>query len=139
MAALLDSFRTMAESEVRVRVTGYAPEPTEAVVRLDHLSPARRIGRGAKSFLIFFVLAVVSVAIPAAHFILVPGFLLAAVISLIVSLGVTTRVVGAHGSCPDCRLEQDFDLNVSWQLPQDFACRGCRRRLTLTPGPAPQG
>lgn len=120
-------------------VTGYAPEPTAATVRLDPLVPGRRVGRAVASFAVLFVIALVSVLIPVAHFLLVPGFLIAAFVSLIVRLGVTTLVLGARGTCPDCGVEQDFDLPKAWRLPQDVTCRGCQRRLTLTAAPATKG
>lgn len=126
-------------TEITVRVTGYAPEPATAIVRLDPLVPGRRIGRAVASFGIFFALALVSVFIPVAHFLLVPGFLIAAFASLVVKLGVTTLVLGAHGACPDCGALQDFDLSGAWRLPQDIACRHCQRRLTLTAIPGTQG
>jgi hypothetical protein len=126
-------------TDVQVQVRGYAAEPATAVVRLDPLVPGRRIGRAVTGFAALFAIALVSALIPVAHFLLVPGFLIAAFVTLAVRLGVTTLVLSAHGKCPDCGLEQDFDLAKSWRLPQDTACRGCHRRLTLTAEPTSQG
>jgi len=124
-------------NEIRVRVTGYAPQSTEALVHLEFVDSTRRIGRAWGSFGMFLALAIVSVLIPVAHFLLVPGFLIAAFASLAMKLGATTRILSARGTCPDCAVEQDLDLPGAWRLPRDITCRGCQRRLTLTAAATP--
>ena len=124
-------------SEIRVRVTGYAPQATEALVRIESVDSRRRLRSAWSSFGLFLALAIVSVLIPVAHFLLVPGFLIAAFATLAMKLGAKTRILSARGTCPDCAAEQDFDIPGTWRLPQDITCRGCRRRLTLTAGTTP--
>ena len=119
-------------SEHYASITGYAPQSTQAVISVDQIPPGRRVGRAVAGFGLFLLLAVVSVFIPAAHFLLVPGFLITAFVVLAVRLGQRAVVVGAKGTCPDCGAEQDLDLPRSWRLPVDTACRSCQRRLTLT-------
>jgi len=126
-------------SEIRVRVTGYAPQPTETLVRLESVDSRQRIGGAWARFGLFLVLAVVSVLIPVAHFILVPGFLIAAFASLVMKLGATTRILSARATCPDCGAEQELDLPGAWRLPRDVTCRGCQRRLTVTAATPPPG
>lgn len=120
-----------------VRVVGYSPQPTEAVLRVDHLVPGRRVGRAVGSFAKWFVAAILSVFVPAAHFLLVPGCLVGAFVALVVRLGQSDLVLDARGTCPDCGLEQDLDVGGTWRVPMDIACRGCRRRLTLVSHPPP--
>ena len=119
-------------SEHHASITGYAPQSTQAVITVDHIPPARRVGRAIGGFALFLLLAVISVFIPAAHFVLVPGFLITAFVILAVRLGQRAVVVNAKGSCPDCGAEQELDLPKSWRLPVDTSCRSCQRRLTLT-------
>lgn len=119
-------------TEHRVHVTGYAPAPTEALVTVENIERSRRIRRAVAGFSLFFTLALLSVFIPVGHFILVPVFLISSVVTLTTRLAMTARVIRAHGSCPDCGREQDFDVQGSWRLPVDVTCRGCQRRLTMT-------
>ncbi len=125
--------------EYRLSITGYGPTPTSMVVAVDEIPTARRLRRAWTSFLVFFALAMISILIPVAHFLLVPGFLIAAFASLFMKLAATSQVHEARGSCPDCAAEQEFDLSGAWRLPRDVTCRGCQRRLTLTAAPVPEG
>ena len=119
-------------NEHHASVTGYSPQRTAATVMVDHVPPGRRVGRAVAAFLLFLLLAAVSVFIPAAHFLLVPGFLITAFVMLAIRLGQRAVVVSARGTCPDCGVEQELDLPKSWRLPMDTACRKCQRRLTLS-------
>jgi len=109
------------------------------MVRLETIDSRRRISAALTSFLGLLALAALSVLIPVAHFLLVPGFLIAAFATLAMKLGTNTRILGARGACPDCGFEQDLDLSGAWRLPQDVTCRGCQRRLTLTAASAQPG
>ena len=121
-------------SDYPVLVTGYAPAPSQGVVTVDHLVGPRRVMRAVKGFLMYFGLAIVSVFIPAAHFILVPLFLVTSFVALFLRLSQRNLVVKAHGRCPDCGAEQEIDMPKSWHLPVETSCRSCQRRLTLSAG-----
>lgn len=120
------------------RLKGYGPKEAEATLVLDPLVPGRRIGRAVAGFGVCFGAALVSVLIPVAHFILVPGFLVAAFVVFVVRLGVTTLVVAAHGTCPDCAAEQDLDLLGPWKGFREVTCRSCHRPLQLRPVEGPK-
>ncbi len=105
------------------------------VVSFDH---AARVRRAVKGLAGFWGAMVVSVFIPIAHFVLVPSFLFVGVWQFSRRLRTGEMVKGAHGRCPDCGSEQDFELG-GWGFPQSVQCASCRRGLTLaaTSGPGP--
>jgi len=127
-------------SEYRVLITGYSKTPNETVVVVDDIPNATRLRRAWTGFALLFAGAAVSILIPVAHFLLVPGFLIAAFVTLFQRLGQTTVVRSARGTCPDCQIEQDLDLHGRWRLPTGTACRNCKRPLSLTAvSPEPTG
>jgi hypothetical protein len=116
------------------RLAGYHPDATEAVLEVDELSAGRRVGRALKGFAIWLGAGVVCVFIPIAHFVLVPGCLIGAVVVLVLRLRTRMLVVSAHGVCPDCGAEQDLDVLGPWRADvRPLACRSCHRGLELRP------
>lgn len=116
------------------RLTGYHPEPTEAVLEVDELSAGRRVGRALRGFGAWLAGAAGCVLIPIAHFVLVPACLIGAFVVLALRLRARALVVGAHGTCPDCGAEQDLDVLGPWRgAVRSLACRACHRGLELHP------
>ncbi|MFI5207737.1 MAG: hypothetical protein ACHQX4_06935 [Gemmatimonadales bacterium] len=100
-------------------------------MEVEPLAPGRRFGRAVAGFGLWFLAAIVAVFIPVAHLILVPLFLVAAFVTLIVRAGTAVLVRSASGICPDCGTEQQLEISGAWRLPKDVTCRNCHRRLTL--------
>jgi hypothetical protein len=116
------------------RLAGYHPDPTDAVLEVDELSTGRRASRALRGFGLWLGAAVVCLAIPVAHFVLVPGCLVGAVIVLVSRLRARALVVSAHGVCPDCGAEQELDVLGPWRGDvRPIACRSCHRGLELRP------
>ena len=64
-------------NQIPVSIQFWDSPATEGVAIVQENSRAKRIAEGVKKLAIFWALALVSVFIPLAHFILVPGFLIA--------------------------------------------------------------
>lgn len=64
-----------------------------------------RIRRATKFFLIFLFAAIVSLLIPVLHFLLVPGFLLAALIMSVIKFKETGSIDLTRFGCPSCAKE----------------------------------
>ena len=77
--------------------------------------------RAVKGLAGFWGAMVVSVFIPVAHFVLVPSFFLVGIWQGVRRLKTAELVRGAHGRCPDCGAEQDFELG-SARVPQSVSC-----------------
>jgi len=116
------------------KLAGYRQDPTEAVLEVDELDAGRRVGRALKGFAGWLGAVVVCVFIPIAHFVLVPGCLIGALVVLARRLRTRLLVVRAHGICPDCGAEQDLDVLGPWRgEARSLACRSCHRGLELRP------
>jgi hypothetical protein len=124
-------------TSLHFRVAGYAAEPGDATIEIESLSPHQRFVRAAKGFGIMFGIAILCIGIPIAHFVLVPGCLVGAFIFAAVRYSQRAVVRSAHGRCPDCGAEQDFDLHGPWKGPRDQVCRSCHRPLRLISDPSP--
>lgn len=117
--------------ERRYRLTGYSDQRTEATVRIRSFDRAGRMKRAAAGLALWWGAAIASVFIPVAHFFLVPGFFLFGVFTAVHRLRTPNIVVAAHGTCPDCGVDQDLDILGPWEESRDVICRECRRPLRL--------
>jgi len=112
-------------------VSGYHGEPTPATLLVATFDPGQRMRRAVRGLAGFWGAMVVSVFIPIAHFVLVPSFFAAGIWQFVRRLRLHRLVRGAHGRCPDCGVEQDFELTAGPRFPQGVQCRACHRGLTL--------
>ena len=71
-------------------------------IRFQHWDRAARLLRAAKAWAVLWGLAVVSVLIPVAHFILVPAFFIAGPIAAFRRFRQESGILGGEGLCPAC-------------------------------------
>jgi hypothetical protein len=129
----------MAEAEVlpagterlpgRLSVFGAPPQPVE--VTIVTLGPGRRLSRAAAALGICWGLAFPAVFLPVAHFVLVPGLLIAGPVLAVMQLRQRRRVVRIHGTCPRCGVTQDFAPGGALRPRRTVDCPHCRNDLTL--------
>ncbi|MCZ6756433.1 MAG: hypothetical protein O7E49_14075 [Gemmatimonadetes bacterium] len=117
-------------SERHFVLTGYSENRTSGVTQVVIFDRRARIRRAGKGLAASWGAALVSVFIPVAHFILVPGFAVAGLVVLWIRLRAGEKVESVHGTCPDCGFEQDFDPPGAWSPPVSLACHNCGRTLT---------
>ena len=113
-------------------LTGYDSRTQTAEIRLvtfDEASRARRAGLGVAAW---WSAAVASAFIPAAHLVLVPGFVAFGIYSGVRRFRQTVVLLSAAGRCPDCDTEQEFAVGGAWAATLTVACAHCRRHLRLT-------
>jgi len=108
-----------------------ACEPTRAVMHIETFSPQEQKIRAAKSLLGIWLVAALCVFIPIAHFILVPGFLIAGVVAASRKLKLAEEGREASGECPTCHHPVTIDLEKSSELPQWRKCPDCGNNLEL--------
>lgn len=113
-------------------LTGYGAAPTQGTVTVQEFSKDERVRRALGGLGKWWGIALLSVFIPVAHFILVPSFLLYGIWQFAQRLGTTSRAIDARGVCPDCHAEQTLELAVRWRVPQPVTCRSCHRGLRLS-------
>ncbi|HEY6155806.1 MAG TPA: hypothetical protein VIV88_00050 [Gemmatimonadales bacterium] len=115
----------------RILLKGYHGQPTPGTVTIRHFNRDERVRRALAGLGKWWGVAVVSVLIPVAHFVLVPSFLAYGVWHCFQRLGTVELVIEARGTCPDCGAEQALDLAPRWRAPQPVTCRQCHRGLQL--------
>ena len=124
----------MSQPEERVmemRLRGYGSTANDATVRVASFGRSVRLRRALSGLVLAWLLAVVCIFIPVAHFFLVPGFF-ALGAYLFYSRWVTrTSVTEANGTCPDCNSHQPFDISGNWNPPHRVTCNSCQRSLVL--------
>lgn len=121
----------MRRTEAMV-VKGYGNEPGVAEATVESFERTHRVGRALKGLGMAWLIAVGCVFIPVAHFVLVPGFVLAGLVVFAMRLNRREEVVEVSGSCPDCQVPQNFEVGTGWRPPFSTSCRGCGRGLELT-------
>ena len=111
-------------------LTGYGSSTTAGEATVVHFDGRERMARAGKGLAMAWGAALVSVFIPVAHFLLVPGFFLAGLVVFVKKMRRSVVVDSVHGTCPDCKHEQAFDASTGWHLPMHLTCANCSRLLT---------
>lgn len=117
--------------ERRVVVTGYSGR-TAATVLVVSYDRAQRLRRALTGLGTWWGVALLSVLIPIAHFVLVPSFFLYGLYTFARRLTADQVAVAGLGTCPDCGREQALDLTGRWSVPRTTSCRYCQRSLRVT-------
>lgn len=106
----------------------YADRSSNGTVYYKEWTSKEKIRRALKTLGLMWGLAVLSIAIPIAHFILVPGFFLAGPIAALIIFGRENVILGGIGTCPDCR--EVFDISKSKpQKSLKDVCSHCHHQV----------
>ena len=119
------------ERVFEMRLKGYGITASEATVRVASFGRSVRLRRAFLGLGFAWVLAIVCVFIPVAHFFLVPGFLGLGAYLFVNRWRTRTSVKQALGICPDCDAAQDFQIAGNWNPPHRVTCNDCQRSLVL--------
>src|ERR1700737_3050655 len=96
------------ETEVPAQLTAFGPSPQPVVAVIIEQAPGQRVARTLGGLGMFWGLAVLSVFIPVAHFILVPTFLVAGIVMAIKRSREDRRLLRVRGACPRCGAVQEL-------------------------------
>jgi len=107
-------------------------DPTSARMQIVSFTPQEQKMRAIKALLTLWLIAALCVLIPIAHFILVPGFLIAGGIAAFRKWKLPAEGREASGECPDCHHAVHIDLEKNSDLPQWHNCPECGVSLELT-------
>jgi hypothetical protein len=117
-------------------LNGFAPAPGRGSVTIVSFDRRARWRRALRALGKWWGIALLSVLIPIAHFILVPSFFLFGLFQFFQRYGAVEVPRDARGTCPDCGVEQPLELAGQWRVPQLVSCRECHRGLRVTLPPA---
>jgi len=103
---------------------------THTIVYRKSLGDGARAVRALKALGLCWLVALLCVLIPIAHFVLVPGFFIAGPVMAWLRYRHTSLVLGGIGMCPTC----DVEVRVkpaSEEWPLQVACDECREFLEV--------
>ena len=118
-------------SERALLASTYGKEPTTLSAQLVDYDRSARLRRAASIGLPLLGGAVLSLFVPAWHFVGVPGFLIASVVFGLRRLREHASLEALTGECPACRSEQGFPAQGALELPITLRCPGCGEFLKL--------
>lgn len=104
---------------------------TAVDLRVLQHSRKRRLRRAAAGLGLLWLLAAVSVFIPIAHLLLVPGFFFGGIGLAIVRWRRRDRFAAFEARCPVCGARHHFDLEEAAELPLRLRCPGEDAPMTL--------
>jgi hypothetical protein len=113
------------ERDVPVRLHVFGLERTAAVARVRERDRGERVARAARAAGLCVGLAALAVLLPIAHFVLVPGFLLAAPVLALLRLRERASIVALRGTCPRCREERTFEARGAFRSDFRVSCPVC--------------
>lgn len=114
-------------------LSGFQGDPTPATATIETFTRRERWRRALAGLGKWWGIAVLSVFIPVAHFLLVPSFFLYGIAKFIGGLAGVEVTRDGRGRCPDCGEEQPLEIGPRWRAAQGITCRRCHRGLQLTP------
>lgn len=128
----------MTPVEMPATLSAFGAAPTPAIASVLNQTPGDRFVRTAAGFGACAGLALVSLFIPVAHFVLVPAFLATGIGVAVVRAREDLRLVRLHGTCPRCAVEQDFRVSGRFTPGRSLDCAKCHANLSLDPAPDAQ-
>jgi hypothetical protein len=126
---------TEAEVPALLTAFGHPPQPVQAVIAEQ--TPGERFARTLTGLGMFWGLAVASVFIPVAHFILVPTFVVAGIVMAVKRAREDRRLLLVRGVCPRCGAVQELRPGGRFVDGRSFDCPKCHGTLTLAIASAP--
>ncbi len=104
----------------------------EGIFHFTQFSSSDRLRRALGVLGVFWGLAAVTILIPLAHFVLVPGFFIAGPIMAFMRYKVDTASENVIVLCPSCEHEVTIKLEMTDRLPLYAYCPDCNSSLHLT-------
>ena len=118
--------------DVPATLVAFGASPSAATATVVVQSPGRRLARTLAGLGSCWVLALVTLFIPVAHFILVPTFVSAGIVVAILRAREDRRLLKVVGVCPRCGVSQEFSAGGRFQSEKSLDCPKCHTRLTLS-------
>lgn len=117
-------------TSIEVRITAASGQQSKGLVRLQTWDKSARTRRALKIWAMCWLAALVTVVIPLAHFVLVPGFFLAGPIAAYLVYSSQSVVLGGEGVCPSCGEVLPI-AHSSDQWPLTDLCTKCQKSLKI--------
>ena len=112
---------------------------TSATIHFERHDPGARGRRAALALTACWALAAVTILVPIAHFVLVPGFFGAGIVLFVRRLREGATIVGVQGVCPYCKEERSFVAGGLMKSHLTVNCPVCHNQIdaSVLAGTAP--
>lgn len=129
----------MSQQQVEAITIKGAASSSVGELHTRSFTPWERMVQAGKVLAVAWSLALITVFIPIAHFVLVPLFLVAGPVMALMKYRVETVAEKAHGVCPECEQAVDIALDPADRLPKWTYCPACNKPVQLMyhGGPTP--
>jgi ribosomal protein S27AE len=124
------------ETEVPASLTAFGHPPRAARAVIVEQAPGQRFARTLAGLGMFWGLALASVFIPVAHFVLVPTFVVGGIVMAVKRAREDRRLLRVRGACPRCGAVQDLQPGGRFVDGRSFDCPKCHGNVTLATRPA---
>lgn len=116
--------------EIPVQVETPAEKKTSGKILLKVFSKSERTKRSVLTLAGFWLLAIFSVLIPVAHFVLVPAFLLLAPFLAYLKWQQDAGIIGGECFCPECKEKLALgSMKLKW--PLTTSCLSCKATIYI--------
>jgi hypothetical protein len=106
------------------------PDAPARVTVVQH-DPAQRLRRALLALGACWGLAALTILVPIAHFVLVPGFFVLGIVLFVQRMREDATITGVEGVCPKCGEERGFVAGGRVQPHVKATCPVCRNELDL--------
>lgn len=121
-----------AGQPVTIHIRDSARQPVEALLEVDEIPMPRRVGRAVMVLLGVWALAVACILVPLLHFVLVPGFFVAAPVLAWLTARATVLVKSTQITCPKCGKQTSIEPRTTgW--PAGMRCAHCSTTFFARP------
>jgi hypothetical protein len=118
--------------DIPATLAAFGASPRTATATVIVQSPGRRLARTLAGLGSCWAVALATLFIPVAHFILVPTFLSAGIVVAMIRAREDRRLLKVVGVCPRCGVSQEFSAGGRFQSEKSLDCPKCHNRLTLS-------
>jgi hypothetical protein len=105
---------------------------TSGTATLLERSMVARVVRAAVILGAMWIIAVICVFIPIAHFVLVPSFVAVGLVLAVVRLRDDVSLISAEGLCPRCQVQRTFGASGRFTADQTVHCDGCGCQIAVS-------
>lgn len=120
-----------SESQAVIFKSSNSESSVNAELQMTYYDDKDRLKRALMRLGLFWLLAIGSIPIIFAHWVLVPGFFIAGPIAAMMVYRIVQAVDHASGQCPNCNEQIIIKLEPKDTLPKWAYCPSCNKSIQI--------
>lgn len=121
----------MTTRSIELEVVGWGPTHSFCTADVVHYNPGGRLVRSLRALALIWIVAIPLMLVPYAVVIVLPAAMALSVYFCVQHMRAENVATSCTGTCPDCGIQQRFDLPERFRLPMEIQCGVCHRELWL--------